>query len=137
MSESSSNLELPTLSKASILGPLLRNIAQLNFILKPFLKQGCEPQRLQEEDLGAVSFEAAKLGLLIFLQRTKWVLNWSPSTSMSQGRGSEVNERGKEVRRDIVIFPGIAEIIGRGSGDRVLSPVVEPVVVSVQGASEI
>jgi hypothetical protein len=51
ISASGSNLKLPPLGKASIQSAIFKNVAQLNSILKPFIKQGCEPQRLQEENL--------------------------------------------------------------------------------------
>jgi hypothetical protein len=116
-----------------------RNVALINSVLKPFLNPGSESQRYQERNLGAIVFQAAQLGLLLFSQQSIWVFDWEPPRREEVVNGdkpgarvttTEVGVARKTVGRMLVVFPAIGETIYR-HGSRQIRMVAAAVEVAV------
>jgi hypothetical protein len=107
-----SNRESPKLSKEEISGAIERNVILLNSVLGPFIKPGRENLQHQEENLSAIAFEIAQLGLLIFSQPSEWSFSWSVDMAQTSSDGGTSAPR-KGLGRTLVVFPGIGESVFR------------------------
>ena len=76
-------------------------------------------QGYQEDNLKAIIFQGAQLGLLLFCQPSTWAFGWKATSNESKdysgvGKGSsQVTTSDLSGARKWVVFPGIAERVER------------------------
>ncbi|KAF4625517.1 hypothetical protein G7Y89_g12650 [Cudoniella acicularis] len=127
LSNTRSNREAPHADKAQLSSAINRNCQLINAVLHPFIREGAKTVRDQQENLHAIIFEAAQLGLLLFSQPTTWLLIWEANAG---GRG---NSRAGGIssaasrHRMTVAFPALGEVIEKDGSrrTRILTDVVE------------
>jgi hypothetical protein len=105
-------------------GAINRNIASINTILSSFIKPDLDNQRRRQDNLGAIIFAGAQIGLLLFSQPFEWQISWQPTSSRTElasgdkaGFRTTINEiRGQEMKKvkTLVVFPAIGERIDNG-----------------------
>lgn len=124
-----SSREAPKANEQELQGAISRNIALINGVLKPFIKPGLESQRYQEDNLSAIIFEGAQLGLLLFSQSSVWVFGWkSPSREEVEKIRPVVTTTRKG--KVLVVFPSLGERTERHGRQR-LREVSLPVVIDL------
>jgi hypothetical protein len=111
--------EAPKANEREVQAAIGHNVALINSILKPFINPGVDSQRSQENNLSAIIFEGAQLGLLLFSQPSVWTFNWKVDAreELSGRRGG----------RPFIIFPALGEQVeshGRLRLREVFAPVV-------------
>jgi hypothetical protein len=74
----------------------------LNQTLEPFINQGVDAHRQQNDNLSSIIFEGADAALLLFSQPTKTVFGWSA-------------ERNASGTNALVVFPSVAEEVRNGA----------------------
>jgi hypothetical protein len=99
------------------------NVERINEVLQLFIKPDPEVQRYQKENLGAIAFKVAELGLILFSQPSTWLFGWTPS------HGSTEKNAGAS-RLVLVLFPALSEVVERGPKTQT-RPVVDWVAVEV------
>ena len=133
LSPTRSSRDPPQANEQELRNAINQNVAHINGVLKPFIKTG-EVQRYQEDNLKAIIFQGAQLGLLLFCQPSIWVFGWkAPSREERNGRekdGSQVATTDMSGARMWVVFPGIAERAEK-HGRQMIREVVAPVAVDL------
>jgi hypothetical protein len=100
--------DAPKPNKEKLQGALSLNVERINEVLQPFIKPDPEVQRYQKENLGAIAFKVAELGLILFSQPSTWVFGW---TAPSHG---SIEKKGGAGRAVLVVFPALSELMERG-----------------------
>jgi len=117
--------DAPKPNKEKLQGALSLNVERINEVLQLFIKPDPEVQRYQKENLGAIAFKVAELGLILFSQPSTWLFEWTPpnhgSTEKNGGAGSAI----------LVLFPALSELMERG-GKKQTRSVVDWVAVEVR-----
>ena len=114
--------EAPKANETELQPAIRRNVALIYSILKPFINPGVESQRSQENNLSAIIFEGAQLGLLLFSQPSVWTFGWKVPV--------REDTNGGRAGRLLVIFPALGEQIERHGKPR-LREVSAPVVIEL------
>jgi len=110
-----SNREAPKANERELRNAIDQNVRLINSVLGPFVKPGTESARSQENNLRAILFEGAQLGLLLFSQPSIWVPRWTSAT----GQDFDSEKRGQSHasttnrNRTLVVFPALGELIER------------------------
>lgn len=112
-----SNRETPKANEADLRNATDENVKIINGVLKPFIKPGPETERSQENNLRAIIFEGAQLGLLFFSQPSIWVRSWKQSSRQAEKHGSSPGSNLKR-NRTLVVFPAMGELTERHGAKR-------------------
>jgi hypothetical protein len=121
-------------------GAINRNIASINAVLNSFVKPDLENQRRRQQNLRAMIFAGAQIGLLLFSQPFEWQISWQPASTRTDfvagdkpgTRATTTESRGQQdmMARTLVVFPAIGEKID-GNGARRTRVITEAVEVEV------
>jgi hypothetical protein len=116
-----SNREALKANERELQEAINRNITSINTVLSSFIKPNLDNQRRRQDNLGAVIFAGAQIGLLLFSQPFEWQLSWQPTSSRTEFVGDDkgriratiMEVRGQQnmMARTLVVFPAIGERI--------------------------
>jgi hypothetical protein len=133
LSPTRSTRDPPQANEQELRNAINQNVALINGVLKPFIKTG-EVQRYQEDNMKAIVFQGAQLGLLLFCQPSVWVFGWKASSREQRNArekdGTQEGTTDMSGARMWVVFPGIAEKDEK-HGRQMIREVVAPVAVDV------
>lgn len=116
--------EAPKPDRADLQNAIASNVEMINMVLEPFFKTAPDRRQAQVDNLSAIIFQAAELGLLLFSQPSERVFFWEAPSS----NGPPVPR--KSTSGSLVVFPGIGEKTER-NGERRFRRVASPVEASI------
>lgn len=116
------------------------NIASINIVLNSFINPSLEDQRRRQDNLRAIIFAGAQIGLLLFSQPFEWQFSWQAASNRTefvggdkagtQATSTEIRGQQDMLARTLVVFPAIREKID-GDGVRRIKVITEAVEVEV------